>query len=159
MFLSQMRILPLSLLALSLAVTGCGGVEDQDLPSTASEQEIGSTESALCTGYCDNCVLYARCRQDKLPFGLTYWSDKKAVVNSNHAHAGCVAMIPSSNSYGHAAYVDHVDFAPAPNVIYLNEANWQPNACSSRHGSKAGLNIYNFWCPASAHTANCAGPM
>lgn len=159
MFLSQMKLIPLSLLALSLAVTGCGGVEDLDQPSTASEQEIGSTESALCTDYCDNCVLYARCKQDKLPYGLTYWSDKKAIVNSNHAHAGCVAMIPSSNVYGHAAYVNHVDTAPSPNVIYLNEANWQPNTCSSRHGTKAGLNIYNYWCPAGVHTANCAGPL
>jgi len=160
----SMRLLSLSLLTVSLAVTGCGPIDEQELAAARMEEavageEVGSTESALCTDYCDNCVLFARCKQPKLPYGLTYWSDKVAIINSNHAHAGCVAMIPTSHVYGHAAYVDHVDTAPSPNVIYLREANWQPNACSSRHGTKDGLNIRNYWCPAGAHTANCSGPL
>lgn len=173
MFRSQMKLLALSLLSLSLAVTGCGGVEQEDLAPEQQvsheeqadhadhehEQDIGTTESAVCTGYCNNCVLFARCKQPNLPYGLTYWSDKVAIINSNHAHRGCVAMIPTSHVYGHVAYVEDVDFAPNPNRITLREANWQPNTCSGRTGTKDGLNIRNFWCPRAAHTANCAGPM
>ncbi len=152
------QLLTLSLLSISLAVTGCGPVEGEELAAEQSEQqEIGSTESALCTDYCDNCVLFARCKQPNLPYGLTYWSDKRAVVNSNHAHVGCVAMIPTSHIYGHAAYVADVDHAASPNRITLREANWQPNTCSSRTGTKDGLNIYNYWCPAGSHTASCSG--
>lgn len=155
----QTRLLPLSLLTLSLAITGCGGVEEQELTPAESQQDVASTESALCTDYCDNCVLFARCKAPKLPYGLTYWSDKVAVINSNHAHPGCVAMIPTSSVYGHAAYVADVDTAPSPNRIYLREANWIANTCSSRSGTKDGLNIRNYWCPLSAHGPNCAGPM
>ncbi|HEX8819706.1 MAG TPA: hypothetical protein VF794_07290 [Archangium sp.] len=159
MFGIQTRLLSLTLLTVAIAITGCGPIDEQELASVQSEQEVGSTESALCTDYCDNCVLFARCKAPNLPYGLTYWSDKVAVINSNHAHAGCVAMIPTSHVYGHAAYVADVDFAPTPNRITLREANWQPNTCSSRTGTKDGLNIRNFWCPGSAHTAGCSGPM
>lgn len=171
MFRFQTQLVALSLLSLSLAVTGCGGVEMEDMAPDEQasydsnhdvhadhghEQDIGTTESALC-GYCDNCVLHARCRQPNLPYGLTYWSDKVAIINSNHAHRGCVAMIPTSSVYGHVAYVSDVDTAPSPNRITLQEANWVGNTCSSRTGTKDGLNIRNYWCPAGAHTANCAG--
>lgn len=154
------RILSLSLLTLALATTGCGGteMEMEDVAPQASE-ETATVESAACTDYCDNCVLFARCRAPNLPYGLTYWSDKTAVINSNHAHVGCVAMIPTSHAYGHAAFVADVDTAPNPNRITLREANWSPNACTSRTGTKDGLNIRNFWCPAGVHTAKCAGPM
>lgn len=176
MFRFQTKILALSLLSLSLAVTGCGGVAEPELAPEqqvshedheshadhadhADAQDIGTVESAACTGYCDNCVLFARCKQPKLPYGLTYWSDKVAIINSNHAHVGCVAMIPTSHQYGHVAYVDGVDTAPSPNRITLREANWTPNACTSRTGTKDGLNIRNYWCPAGVHTSKCAGPM
>lgn len=175
MFRSQMKIVALSLLSLSLAVTGCGGVEQEDLAPEQQmshedqaahadhdghghDQDIGSVESAVCYN-CDNCVLHARCRQPKLPYGLTYWSDKVAIINSNHAHVGCVAMIPTSHVYGHVAYVGNVDRSYSPPRITLREANWQPNTCSSRTGTKDGLNIRNYWCPAGVHTSTCAGPM
>ncbi|HYO67548.1 MAG TPA: hypothetical protein VEU33_15840, partial [Archangium sp.] len=68
MFRLPTKIVALSLLSLSLAVTGCGGVEAEDLAPEeqaasvdhADEQDLGTTESAVC-GYCDNCVLHARC--------------------------------------------------------------------------------------------------
>ncbi|ADO75412.1 hypothetical protein [Stigmatella aurantiaca] len=168
MFRFQTHAVALSLLSLSLAVTGCGGVEAEGLapeeqvssvnPADPTHDDIGTTESAVC-GHCDNCVLHARCLQPKLPFGLTYWSEKVAIINSNHAHKGCVAMIPTSHEYGHVAYVSDVDTAPNPNRITLQEANWSGNTCSSRKGTKDALNIRNYWCPAGVHTANCAGPM
>ncbi|AKJ03987.1 Hypothetical protein AA314_05613 [Archangium gephyra] len=162
----------LSLLSLSLAVTGCGGVEQEDMASEQQlsnedqaahadhghEQDIGTTESAVC-GNCDNCVLHARCRQPNLPYGLTYWSEKAAIANSNHAHAGCVALIPTGSAYGHVAYVESVDRTVSPWRVSLREANWQPNTCSGRTGTKDGLGIWNYWCPAGSHTSNCAGPM
>lgn len=176
------RLFSLSLLSLSLAVTGCGPSDAPGEEAAAyteaheeaheeahahdalvsdahgdADEEMGTM--ATCTGHCDNCVLYARCKAPGLPFNLTYWSEKKAVVNSNHAHPGCVAMISTSHQYGHAAYVSAVDTAPNPNRITLQEANWKAGACSSRSGSKVGLNIYNFWCPKSAHGSKCAGPM
>ncbi|HZH18059.1 MAG TPA: hypothetical protein VE057_27150 [Archangium sp.] len=171
MFRSQMKIVALSLLSLSLAVTGCGGVEQEDLAAEqmshedqaahadhGHDQDIGTTEAAVC-GNCDNCVLHARCRQPNLPYGLTYWSEKKAIANSNHAHVGCVALIPTSSVYGHVAYVSDVDRSVSPWRVSLREANWVGNTCSGRTGTKDGLNIYNYWCPAGSHTSNCAGPL
>ncbi|HEX8536668.1 MAG TPA: CHAP domain-containing protein [Cystobacter sp.] len=144
MFQFPTRLLSRSLVTVSIALAGCGGTEMDDAAqvSDAEHEDIAQVESAAC-GYCDNCVLHARCLAPGLPFGLTYWTDKVAVINSSTARAGCVAMIPSSNSYGHAAYVSSV----SGTTIRLNEANWQAGVCSSRSGTKAGLNIRGFWCP------------
>lgn len=149
MFQLSTRLLSRSLAIAALSLVGCGGTqmeEDEVLTSEAQMDEPGQIESAAC-GSCDNCVLHARCRQPKLPYGLTYWSDKKAIINSQVAKAGCVAMIPTSSSYGHVAYVERVDTAPTPNRIYLREANWSSGQCTGRSGSKAALNIAGFWCP------------
>lgn len=168
MFQRPARLLSLSFITAALALSGCGGTEMEEAPEAhehadhaehEEEQDLGTSESAAC-GHCDNCVLFARCKTgDRLPYGLTYWSQKVAIINSNHAHPGCVAMIPTSHDYGHVAYVQKVDTAPNPNQITLAEANWSGNACTRRKGTKAGLNIRNFWCPAGAHTKNCSGPM
>ena len=149
MFQLSTRLLSRSLVTVALALTGCGGteMEDEAMVSEAQSSEDSAQIEAAACGNCDNCVLHARCRQPSLPFGLTYWSDKKAIINSASARAGCVAMIPTSSAYGHAAYVERVDTAPTPNRIYLREANWQAGQCTGRSGSKASLNIEGFWCP------------
>lgn len=143
------RRLSLPVVLAGMYLAGCGPVDpaaytDDDAPPS---DEVAASQDPLCSSYCGNCVLYARCRQPKLPYGLTYWSDKVAIINSAVAHPGCVAMIPSSNVYGHAAYVAAVNTSVTPHRITLNEANWQPNTCSSRTGTKDSLNIRGYWCP------------
>ncbi|MFY0574305.1 hypothetical protein ACN28S_08075 [Cystobacter fuscus] len=94
MFQFSTRLISRSLLTVSIALAGCGGTEmdDAEQVSDAQQEDIGQVESAAC-GHCDNCVLHARCLAPRLPYGLTSWSDKVAVINSSTAHAGCVAMI------------------------------------------------------------------
>jgi hypothetical protein len=165
------KLVALSALTLSLAFTGCGP-SDEPVPTQPEQTAVDATEadgnnvSAMafdgpCAPYCDDeCVAYARCRAPGMPFGLFTWADKKAIINSNHAHPGCVAMILGSNPAGHTAFVDSVNTAASPNKMTLHESNWSSgSACDARTGTKAGLNITNFWCPAGVHTQNCAGPM
>ena len=144
MFQFPTRLLSRSLATVSIALAGCGGTEMDDAAQVpdSQQEDLAQLESAVC-GNCDNCVLHARCLAPHLPYGLTYWSDKVKAINSSTGHAGCVAMIPSSNSYGHVAYVSSV----SSGTIHLNEANWVAGACTSRSGTKAGLNIRGFWCP------------
>lgn len=149
------RCLSLPVVLAGLCLAGCGPVDpssytdDEAPPSDEAPvlDEVGTSQDPLCSSYCGNCVLYARCRQPRLPYGLTYWSNKVAVINSASAHPGCVAMIPSSNVYGHAAYVAAVNTGVTPHRITLNEANWQAGQCSSRTGTKDSLNIRGYWCP------------
>ena len=156
---------------LSLAAAGCGGTEEvpsQPEVSTPAEQHEHEEEGGVsamafdgpCAHACDNqCVDYARCRAPGLPYGLFDLQDKLAIMNSNHAHKGCVAVIQSSNPAGHVAFVQNVETAPEPNRITIHESNWVGPRCSEREGTKAGLNIRGYWCPRGVHTANCAGPM
>lgn len=150
MFQLPTRLLSRSLLTVAFALAGCGGTEmaeDETLMSSEAQSDDAAQIEAAACGSCDNCVLHARCRQPGLPFGLTTYAQKKAIINSASARAGCVAIIPSSSSYGHVAYVERVDTAPNPNRIYLREANWAAGQCTGRNGTKAGLNIEGFWCP------------
>jgi hypothetical protein len=144
MFGIPTRLLSSSLVTVSIALAGCGGTEMDDAApvSDAQQEDVAQVESAAC-GSCDNCVLHARCLAPRLPYGLNTWSDKVNIINSSTAHAGCVAMIPSSNPAGHVAYVSSV----SGGTIHLNEANWSAGACTTRSGTKAGLNIRGFWCP------------
>lgn len=175
------KMLSLSLLTLALVAAGCGGNEvsqetstevpaqpDVSTPSEqgghAHEDEAGSVSAMAfdgpCAHACDNqCVDYARCRAPGLPYGLFTLQDKLDIMNSNHAHKSCVAVIASSNPAGHVAFVNNVETAPEPNRITIHESNWVGSRCSERVGSKAGLNIRGYWCPRGVHTANCAGPM
>lgn len=144
MFQFPMRLLSNTLATVSIALAGCGGTELDDAAqlSDVQQEDIAQAESAAC-GHCDNCVLHARCRAPGLPFGLNTYSDKVNIINSSTARAGCVAVIPSSSSAGHVAYVSKVNGG----TIHLNEANWTAGACTNRSGTKASLNIRGFWCP------------
>ncbi|GMU10054.1 hypothetical protein [Corallococcus caeni] len=168
------KLAALSVLTLSLAFTGCGPSEEQtpaQLESPAAEVDDREVSAQAFDGPCapscdDECVIYARCRTEhdsygiNLPYGLFSWADKKAIINSNHAHAGCVAMILGSNPAGHTAFVDSVNTAASPNRITLHESNWSSgSSCDARTGTKAQLNITNYWCPPGAHTSSCAGPL
>ncbi|HZI13203.1 MAG TPA: CHAP domain-containing protein [Myxococcus sp.] len=175
------KLLSLSLLTLSLAAVGCGGnapaqesspeAPAQPEAATPSEHDghahdaEGGEVSAMsfdgpCAWACnDQCTTYARCRAPNLPTGLYTWQDKLNIINSNHAHVSCVAVIDSSNPAGHVAYVHRVETAPTPNRIYIHEANWVSGQCSARDGSKDALDIRGYWCPRGVHTSNCPGPI
>ena len=84
-------------------------------PVTDEEAIFGS--SLAC-----NCVLYARSRQPKLPFGLTTYQQKKGIITTKTPKVGAVAVMPGNDSrYGHVAYVAAVN---ADGTITLDEANW-----------------------------------
>lgn len=106
--------------------------------------EVGSVASELggCN-QCSNCVLYARCRQRRLPFGLTTYAQKVAIINSSRARAGCVAVIRTSSQWGHVAYVNRV----SGSTVYLDEGNWPSGRCGRRSGTAARLNIRGYFCP------------
>jgi hypothetical protein len=150
-----------SLLVLSLS--GCDPTDDQEPVSTPGESSLEALNASLatatsCSEVCDGqCVAYAHCKAPGLPGGLYTWGDKKAIINSNHAHVGCVAMIYTGSEYGHVAYVSEVRHDP--NGLTIREANWEHGHCTLREGTKSGLNIENYWCPASVHTSTCPGKL
>lgn len=159
----------------SLLIAGCGSPEEEfqsddpaavTLPDESGAVEQAATYSGLDScGYCDNCVYYARCRANNDSYaidppqsGWTTFQDKLDSKNSNHAHRGCIAMIATGSTWGHVAYVVHVNTDADPNKITIHEANW--SGChDERTGTKDGLNIQGFWCPPGAHTSTCSGPL
>jgi hypothetical protein len=175
------KLLPMSIVTLFLAAAGCGGNAPAQEPVTeapaqtegtthsehdghAHDEEAGEVSAQAFDGPCawactEQCTTYARCRAPGLPTGLYTWQDKLNIINSNHAHVSCVAVIASSNPAGHVAYVHRVDTAPSPNRIYIHESNWGVNWCTARDGSKDGLNIRGYWCPRGVHTSSCSGPL
>jgi hypothetical protein len=155
------RILSRSLLVLSLSVIGCDPTAEQELASTPSDEGVDALKASLgesCPELCGGqCVAYAHCKAPGLPGGLYTWADKKAIINSNHAHPGCVAMINTGSVYGHVAYVSEVRHDP--NGLTIREANWVHGQCTLREGTKGALNIENYWCPGSVHTSTCPGKL
>lgn len=86
-------------------------------PVTDATDEFGA--STAC-----NCVLYARSRQPKLPYGLTSYQDKKNEIDVYKPQVGAVAVMPGGDArYGHVSYVAKVN---ADGTIVLDEANWKP---------------------------------
>jgi surface antigen len=118
--------------------------DDLGLTAAGSESGVSSRSSFLygCS-QCTNCVKYARCRQRRLPYGLTTWSAKLHVINRwRDPRAGCVAIIESSSIFGHVAYVRAV----SGSRIYIDEGGYN-GRCNSRLGTQAGLHIRGFFCP------------
>jgi hypothetical protein len=147
-------------LALVLGVGGCVVGESEDAEALVQEERLRdptlvienepeqtTSDGTLAAGYCPgcaNCVYRGRCLQPRLPFGLTYWSQKVATINSHTPRPGCVAMIYTGSVYGHVAYVadKHAD-----GTITIREGNWIGNTCSSRRKTPAALNVRGYWCP------------
>ena len=147
------RIGIVAFIGLSIAIaSGCSAPGDDEgddanaaqEPDDEEEGAVASTESELggCN-QCSNCVLYARCRQRRLPFGLTTWREKLAKVNSHRPRRGCVAMIQTGSSFGHVAYVNDVNGSR----ISIDEGNWPSGHCGRRSGTPAALNVRGYWCP------------
>ena len=114
-------------------------------PGTSSDEVPPGTISSELSGCgpCDNCVLYARCRQPRLPYGLTSYADKVRQINRHTPHAGCVAVIKTTSYYGHVAYVNSV----SGSTVHIDEANWSSGHCGTRAGTAAALNIAGYICP------------
>jgi hypothetical protein len=101
-----------------------------------------SSELAACRP-CDNCVLYARCKQPALPRGLFSYADKVSQINSHTPQVGCVAVIRSRSAYGHVGYVNGV----SGGLVHIDEANWTSGRCGARSGTATSLNITGYICP------------
>ena len=128
------RIGIVAFIGLSIAIaSGCSapGDDEGDDANAAQEQHQFMT------------ALYARCRQRRLPFGLTTWREKLAKVNSHRPRRGCVAMIQTGSSFGHVAYVNDVNGSR----ISIDEGNWPSGHCGRRSGTPAALNVRGYWCP------------
>ena len=136
-----------------LAAVGCSvepGDEDEELVDDGSQDpdvddgtaSSVSSELGGCN-QCTNCVKYARCRQPRLPYGLTTYSDKVARINSRTPRRGCVAVIRTSSVYGHVAYVNGV----SGGRISIDEGNWPSGRCGQRSGTPAALNVRGYICP------------
>ncbi|AKT40641.1 CHAP domain-containing protein [Chondromyces crocatus] len=117
--------------------------EVEAIGEDGQEIAIGTDTSSATCNQCSNCVLYARCRQPKLPFGLTTYAQKRAIINTQTAKAGYVAIINSGSSYGHVAYVTKVNGS----TITIAEGNWPNGKCGTRSGTKAGLKIVGYFKP------------
>lgn len=111
--------------------------DDEEGPVASSASELGGCNQ------CSNCVKYARCRQPRLPYGLTYWREKVARINSQTPRRGCVAVIKTSSVYGHLAYVNGV----SGGRISIDEGNWPNGRCGQRSGAPAALNVRGYICP------------
>ncbi|HEU0099435.1 MAG TPA: CHAP domain-containing protein [Allosphingosinicella sp.] len=99
------------------------------------------------------CVIYVREIVKSLPYGLTYWADKKRIINSYTCKAGSVAIIqvPSGAAaqYGHMAYVD----ACGTTGITIREANFRKDTITRRVATpnilqaEKELRIVGYWRP------------
>lgn len=97
--------------------------------------------SCTTTTNCNNCVSYARCRKPSLPTGLTYYSQKKAIINSYTPSAGAVAIINTGDAYGHVAYVESVNGS----TITISEGNWPYGSCGQRSNTASALKIVGYY--------------
>ena len=110
-------------------------------------QAVASCDTA--TNRC-NCVLYARCKVPRLPFGLFTYTDKKAIINSSSAAVGSVAIMNIAPPYGHVAVVTAVkkDIRTRQvTSITVNEANYSSCRITTRSGSPASLKVTGYFKP------------
>lgn len=146
------RFAVLFLVAAGVAAVGCASdpADDDELVDDGSQDpdvDDGTASSVASElggcNQCTNCVKYARCRQPRLPYGLTTFSEKVARINSHTPRRGCVAVIKTSSVYGHVAYVNDVNGGR----ISIDEGNWPSGHCGRRSGTPAGLNVRGYICP------------
>lgn len=107
--------------------------------ATDYDGKVGST-------YQTNCVLFTRRLVPSLPYGLTYFQNKKNIINSQKAVKGAVAIVKTGNIYGHVAYVDKVNGS----TITTIDANWSYQGRKRivrRTGSASSLGIVGYYVP------------
>lgn len=90
-----------------------------------------------------NCVLFARSRCPKLPFGLWTIKDKKKICNDNTPRVGSVAVMNVGLPWGHVGIVTAV----GKNHITIQEANFKIGKITERHNTIANLKIVGYFNP------------
>jgi hypothetical protein len=103
--------------------------------TTISNDACGTTTNK------SNCVLYARCKVPSLPTGLTTYASKLAIIRTQTASVGRVAICQTSSTYGHVAVVVGV----TGTTIRLRESNYCGATISERSGTKSALNIKGYY--------------
>ena len=101
--------------------------------------KVGST-------YQTNCVKFTRRLVPSLPYNLTYFQNKKNIINSQKAVKGAVAIVRTGNTYGHVAYVDKINGSTITTV----DANWSYQGRKRivrRTGSASSLGIVGYYVP------------
>jgi hypothetical protein len=109
------------------------------------EVSNSGTFSATRCPFCDNCVLYVRCKLPKLPTGLTSYASKKKICNAWSPVAGYAVVMPSASypGNGHIAYVQSVN---SNGTITISEGNFNGN-CNTRTKTPSQLSVYGYWKP------------
>ena len=98
---------------------------------------VNTTDKNKC-----NCVLWARERVPKLPYGLFMLWQKKRIINSQNPKAGSVAII-NVGLWGHVAVVTKV----GKNHITIREANYRSCKITERHDTPKNLKIVGYFNP------------
>jgi hypothetical protein len=147
--------------AAATTISSCTKTEESSItasPSgeTPTEEVVVAPQGAddrSCTSVSDacsnatnnvNCVLYTRCKIPSLPYGLTTYAQKVAIINTQTAGAGRAAIIKVNGSqYGHIAWVKSV----SGSQITIRETNWCGAYVNERTGTKSGLKITGFYKP------------
>lgn len=137
----------LSILLAVLMFMSIVPMSDMGIEASAAYTTI-SREKNETYGY--NCVSYVRYRVPSLPTGITYYSEKVAIINSYTPQAGAVAIIKSSQEYGHVAYVESV----SGSKITISDSNWEKGYITTRVGTQSDLNITGYWVPSGGGSSS-----
>lgn len=112
-----------------------------------SDFENSSFDNVTNCPVCNNCVLYVRCRIPSLPYGLTYYSGKKAIINAYSPVVGYAAIMPSASKsyakYGHIAYVQSVN---SDGTITIKEGS-SGGTCTTRTKTPTDFKIDGYFKP------------
>lgn len=95
-----------------------------------------------------NCVKFTRSIVSSLPYGLNYFEDKTAIINSKKAVIGAVAIVKTNNKWGHVAYVENVNGS----TITTLDSNWYYQGKTHivrRTGSESALGIVGYYIPSN----------
>jgi hypothetical protein len=151
------------LAAATTTVTTTSCTKPEEVTITVDDSAVSTTEGVSvspqgaddrsCTSVTDgcsssannvNCVFYVRCKLPTLPYGLTTYAQKVAIINTQTAVAGRAAIIKVNGSqYGHLAWVKSV----SGTKITIRETNWCGAYVNERTGTKSGLSITGFYKP------------
>jgi hypothetical protein len=133
--------------SLVLVTTSRVSAGEGDPPGRAPATKASTCDTA--TNRC-NCVLYARCKVPSLPFGLVTYANKVAIINSQSAATGSVAIMNIGPPYGHVAVVTSVtrdSRTGKVTSITVTEANYRSCQITTRSGSPESMKVTGYFRP------------